>query len=174
MYPRLAYRRPTFRRNTLSTRDWDLREATTPTFSAARLGFTRAEQQLLRQAILGYTDVELARRLEVALPTVKNRWRALYDRLGHIAPELVVEIDGSSNPAVRGQEKRRRLVDYVRPHPEELRPGLWRTRTDRKEARQCETERASPAETRRALAPFGGAPFNLQVAAYNFTLSFAL
>jgi hypothetical protein len=95
-----------------------------------RLGFTRAEQQLLRQAVFGYTDVELARRLQLALPTIKNRWRALYDRLGLIAPELVVEIDCSSG--VRGQEKRRRLIEYVRRHPEELRPGLWRTRPDRK------------------------------------------
>ena len=97
-----------------------------------RLGFTRAEQQMLRQAIFGYTDVELAERLQLALPTIKNRWRALYDRLGQIAPELVAEIDCSSNPAVRGQEKRRRLLDYVRRHPEELRPGLWRTHPDRK------------------------------------------
>ena len=87
-----------------------------------RLGFTRAEQQMLRQAIFGYTDVELAERLQLALPTIKNRWRALYDRLGQIAPELVAEINVSSNPAVRGQEKRRRLLDYVRRHPEELPP----------------------------------------------------
>jgi len=112
----------------------DFGRAVAPAFveTEPRLGFTRAEQLLLRQAILGYTDVELARRLQLALPTVKNRWRALYDRLGRIAPELVVESDASSNPAVRGQEKRRRLVDYVRRHPEELRPGLWRTRADRK------------------------------------------
>jgi hypothetical protein len=87
---------------------------------------------MLRQAILGYTDVELARRLQLALPTVKNRWRALYDRLGRIAPELVHEVDCSSNQAVRGQEKRRRLLEYLRRHPEELRPGLWQTRTVRK------------------------------------------
>jgi hypothetical protein len=97
-----------------------------------RLGFTRAEQQLLRQATFGYTDVELARRLELAVPTIKNRWRAIYDRLGRIAPELFAEIDCSFNAAVRGQEKRRRLLEYVRRHPEELRPGLWRTRSIRR------------------------------------------
>lgn len=112
----------------------DFGRAVAPAFveTPPRLGFTRAEQQLLRQALFGYTDVEIGRRLQLALPTIKNRWRALYDRLGHIAPELVAEINGSCNPAVRGQEKRRRLVEYVRRHPEELRPGLWRTRSNRK------------------------------------------
>jgi DNA-binding CsgD family transcriptional regulator len=99
-----------------------------------RLGFTRAEQRMLRQAVFGYTDVELARRLQLALPTIKNRWRALYDRLGHIAPELVHEIGCSSNQAVRGHEKRRRMLEYVRRHPEELRPGLWQTRPVRKKS----------------------------------------
>jgi hypothetical protein len=108
----------------------DFGRAVAPAFveTPSRLGFTRAEQQLLRQAILGYTDVELADRLELALSTVKNRWRGLYDRLGRIAPELVIDMNSPSNPSVRGQEKRRRLLEYVRRHPEELRPGLWRTR----------------------------------------------
>jgi len=94
-----------------------------------RLDFTRAEQQLLRQAILGYTDHELARRLELALPTIKSRWRALYDRLRDIAPELVNDASASVKVSARGQEKRRWLLEYVRRHPEELRPALWRTRT---------------------------------------------
>ena len=89
-----------------------------------RFDFTRAEQRMLRQAVFGYTDVELARRLGFALPTIKNRWRALYDRLGRIAPDLL----DSASEAVRGPEKRRRLLEYLRRHPEELRPGLWRTR----------------------------------------------
>jgi hypothetical protein len=97
-----------------------------------RLGFTRAEQRMLRQAVFGYTDLELAPRLQLALPTIKNRWRALYDRLGRIAPDLGFDLDPSSE--VRGQEKRRRLLEYLRRHPEELRPGLWRTRPDRKKS----------------------------------------
>jgi len=116
----------------------DFGRAVAPAFldTPPRLGFTRAEQQMLRQAVFGHTDAELARRLRLALPTIKNRWRAVYDRLGRIAPELVAETDCSSNRAVRGQEKRRRLLDYVRRHPEELRPGLWRTRTDRKRQKE--------------------------------------
>jgi DNA-binding CsgD family transcriptional regulator len=105
--------------------------AVAPAFveTSPRLDFTRAEQQLLRQAILGYTDLELARRLKLALPTIKSRWRRIYDRVGDIVPELVVGIASLSNVGTRGQEKRRRLLEYVRRHPEELRPGLWRTRS---------------------------------------------
>jgi hypothetical protein len=112
----------------------DFGRAVAPAFveTPPRLGFSRAEQQLLRQAAFGYTDVELATRLELALSTVKNRWRALYDRLGRVAPELVVDVDSSSEMAVRGQEKRRRLLEYVRRHPEELRPGLWRARPSKR------------------------------------------
>ena len=97
-----------------------------------RLGFTRAEQRMLRQAVFGYTDIELAQRLHLALSTIKNRWRALYERLALVAPDLAPQPNPSFNEAVRGQEKRRRLLEYVRRHPEELRPGLWRTRPDRK------------------------------------------
>ena len=102
-------------------------------YTPPSLGFTRAEQRMLRQAVFGHTDIELARRLQLALPTIKNRWRALYDRLGRIAPDLVVETD-ISNQAVRGQEKRRRLLEYLRRHPEELRPGLWQTRPSQKKS----------------------------------------
>jgi len=100
-----------------------------------RLGFTRAEQRMLRQAVFGYTDIELAQRLHLALSTIKNRWRALYERLALVAPGLAPQPDPSFNEAVRGQEKRRRLLEYVRRHPEELRPGLWRTRLTGRKAR---------------------------------------
>ena len=108
----------------------DFGRAVAPAFLDAppRLGFTRAEQRMLRQAVFGYTDVQLAQRLHLALPTIKNRWRTLYDRLGLVAPELL----DSSSQAIHGQEKRRRLLDYLRRHPEELRPGLWRARPARR------------------------------------------
>jgi DNA-binding CsgD family transcriptional regulator len=109
----------------------DFGRAVAPAFvyTPPSLGFTRAEQRMLHQAVFGYTDVELARRLKLALPTIKNRWRGLYDRLAHIGPDLGIDLSPSSE--VRGQEKRRRLLEYLRRHPEELRPGLWRTRPDR-------------------------------------------
>ncbi len=93
-----------------------------------RLGFTSAEQRMLRQALQGRTDAQLTRCLGLALPTIKSRWRTIYDRVGRIAPEVLPEIDASHAPMTfRKQEKRRQLLEYVRRHPEELRTGLSRT-----------------------------------------------
>jgi len=99
-------------------------------FKPPRLCLTRAEQAMLRQALLGYTDIELAACLHLALPTVKSRWRMLYEHVGGIVPKLVPEVvDARDNHTARGPEKRRRLLEYLRQHPEELRPGLWRPRS---------------------------------------------
>jgi hypothetical protein len=93
-----------------------------------RLSFTTAEQALLSTALPGLTDVELARRLRLALPTVKSRWRAIYDRVGRVAPEILGVVSSDRSGAARGQEKRRVLLEYVRRHPEELRPSGLRHR----------------------------------------------
>lgn len=86
---------------------------------APRLLFTRAERELLQHALLGRTDVELARKLGLALPTIKSRWRDIYHRVGRLAPEVItVEVDRRG--AARGREKRRRLLEHLRRHPEEL------------------------------------------------------
>ena len=91
-------------------------------YTPPRLSFTRAEQKMIGPALLGRTDVELARSLHIALATVKSRWRSIYNRVGRIAPELLPSVDPANVGSVsRGQEKRRRLLDYVRRHPEELR-----------------------------------------------------
>jgi hypothetical protein len=93
-----------------------------------RFGFTPPEQRLLGEALGGQTDAELARGLRVAPSTVKARWRTIYDRVGEVASDLlpVAADDGASGG--RGPEKRRRLLEYLRQHPEELRPSLPRRR----------------------------------------------
>lgn len=91
----------------------------------SRLSLTRAEQALLGRALLGWTDVELARGLGLSLPTIKSRWRAIYDRVGRLAPDVIREAACADNPrSARGQEKRRGLLEYLRRHPEELRAGV--------------------------------------------------
>jgi DNA-binding CsgD family transcriptional regulator len=86
-----------------------------------RLSLTRAEQRMMGLALRGNTDIELARTLRLALPTIKSRWRGIYDRVGRVAPELLTSTHPSSS---RGQEKRRHLLEYVRRHPEELRAAF--------------------------------------------------
>lgn len=94
-----------------------------------RLGFTTGEQRMLRHALVGKTDAQLTQSLGLGLPTIKSRWRGIYDRVGRVAPEVLPEIkaDGGVPVAFRKQEKRRQLLEYVRRHLEELRPGLSRT-----------------------------------------------
>lgn len=92
-----------------------------------RFGFTPGEQRLLRHALTGQTDIELAKTLGVAVSTVKSRWRGIYQRVGRQVPDLVVIEPPAEQPqTARGQEKRRRLLEYLRRHPEELHPGLSR------------------------------------------------
>lgn len=83
--------------------------------------FTLGEQQLLLRALQGDTDEEAAAALHIAVPTVKTRWWAIYDRVQTRTPNLLPNISG--NQATRGGEKRRVLLNYLRQHFEELRPA---------------------------------------------------
>jgi hypothetical protein len=84
-----------------------------------RFGFSAGEQALLTAALDGETDRDLCRALGVALPTVKSRWRKIYERVGMVDPDLFPQRQDANGH--RGDEKRRRLMDYLRHHPKELR-----------------------------------------------------
>jgi len=87
------------------------------------LGFSDREQRLLACAIQGATDEILAGTLETSLPAIKKIWISIYRRVEDNLPGLMPEPTQSDSPAgVRGREKRRRLMAYMREHPEELRP----------------------------------------------------
>jgi hypothetical protein len=92
-----------------------------------QIGFSRAEQLLLLTALRNEagTDQELAAVLAVSTPTVKKMWLSIYCRAAGL-PELASDGGEPGRESVhRGKEKRRRLLAYLRDHPEELRP-LWR------------------------------------------------
>lgn len=87
------------------------------------LGFSRSEQRLLSSALPGATDEYLAEILDTSLPAVKKSWVSIYRRVEDCLPELIASPLPSDIPAIgRGREKRRRLLTYLRAHPEELRP----------------------------------------------------
>jgi hypothetical protein len=86
-----------------------------------RFRFSKAAQELLITALDGETDTALAKALHISLPAVKMRWRAVYAHVESIAPELLPEPIRMAEGG-RGREKRRCIVEYVRSHPEELRP----------------------------------------------------
>ncbi len=88
-----------------------------------RFHFSRAEQRLLRWALSGETSEELAESLSVSRWTVKKRWHAIYKRVGDVDPHLLpCSLAEGADVHGRGAERRRRLLGYLRQHPEELRP----------------------------------------------------
>lgn len=87
-------------------------------YTPPRLFLSDAEQALLRAALDGQRDQELARLLEVSIAAIKKRWLSIY---GKAAPVLGTGRESSSGDH-RGPEKKRRVLAYIRAHPEELRP----------------------------------------------------
>ena len=87
------------------------------------LGFNRSEQRLLSSALPGATDEELAEMLGSSLHAIKKLWISIYQRVEDHLSELIPNQQQLELPANgRGKEKRRRLLAYLREHPEELRP----------------------------------------------------
>jgi hypothetical protein len=91
-------------------------------YTPPRFYFPRGAQEMLSRALDGETDAALAESLHVSLATVKMRWRAIYDRVEQIEPGLFPELAERQGESSRGREKRRHILEYVRDHPEELRP----------------------------------------------------
>ncbi len=105
--------------------------------------FRGAEQRLLRRALFDEPDELIALLLGVSPHTLKKLWRSIYERVEDRFPTLLAdapvmsatpgrprqarpEAAGEATPVgaegVRGPEKRRTLMRYLRQHPEEIRP----------------------------------------------------
>lgn len=91
-------------------------------YKPPRFGFSPSEQRLLDAALAGEsgTDEELTEVLGVSLPTIKKMWLSVYRRVADRQPETIRD-SARIEVAERGKEKRRRLLSYLREHPEELR-----------------------------------------------------
>lgn len=94
--------------------------------SAPRLRFSPAEQRVLLRALVLESDALIAEQLHLSPNTLKKIWRSIYDRAGSVDRSLT-DPDARSpatvaETAVRGRERRRRLIEYLRLHMEELRP----------------------------------------------------
>ncbi len=100
-------------------------------FDPPRFGFSAIEQQMLRLALDGHTDVAIAGLTNLSLTTAKKHFRAIYDKVAMASPILESETAPlpSANGA-RGVEVRRHLLNYIREHPEELRPYARSGRTE--------------------------------------------
>jgi len=85
------------------------------------LGFSPGEKDLLMQAVLGYSDAEIALELSLSVDTIKKRWRNIFERVSE-HPELRIFQSVETDAAKRGPEKRGALLKYLYAHLEELRP----------------------------------------------------
>jgi hypothetical protein len=89
----------------------------------AQIGLSSSEQRMLRLAFDGGTDEELCTRLHISLTAVKKYWRSIYDRTAEALPHLFADRPRQCiSIRERGKERRRRILAYLRGHPEELRP----------------------------------------------------
>jgi DNA-binding CsgD family transcriptional regulator len=96
------------------------------TYLPPRFRFTAGEQRMLLRAIDGLTDEEIAGTLAVSRDAVKQTWRSIYDHVIQVMPDLVDRGQAAGGEGARGQEKRRRIVAYVRDNAQELRPHYLR------------------------------------------------
>lgn len=86
-----------------------------------RAGFSPAEQRVLLRALLNNSDTEVAEQLGLSADAVKKTWRRIYERVSRQLPFLTAD-DGEPRAAGRSSEKRRYPLEYLRMHPEEIRP----------------------------------------------------
>ena len=97
-------------------------------FQPPRFGFTPEQQKMLRlcHRLPESSDEALAQALGEPPATVKNWWRAIYGRMMDADPDLLPIRESGA----RGLEKKRRVLQYLREHPEELRPYQPRRRKE--------------------------------------------
>jgi hypothetical protein len=97
-------------------------------YTQPRFFFSLGEQRVLARAVLDESDEEIARELELSLAAVKKVWRRAYERVDNQDPSLLTA-DPNGTGSMRGKEKRRNLIRYLRYHLEELRPTIRPRRT---------------------------------------------
>ena len=93
---------------------------------APQMQLTPAQQSVAFLALQGDTDQRIAVRLQVSTDAVKKAWRAIIAEACQSIPSLQVEpqerVVDSGEAAVRGMERRRIVIEFLRQHLEELRP----------------------------------------------------
>ncbi len=90
---------------------------------APHFGFSAGEQDMLARALTGETDERLAKSLGLSPWTIKKRWQAVYLKVAKADASILEEGAAREKSAGdRSLQKRRYLMEYLRHHPEELRP----------------------------------------------------
>jgi len=83
--------------------------------------FTPVQQRVIRFALHGDSDADIAQRLRVSQDAVKQTWRSIYQRVSLDDGRLLID-QSSGGGTLTNHRRRNILLDYLRTHPEELRP----------------------------------------------------
>jgi hypothetical protein len=84
------------------------------------LDFTPCQKRLLIAALRGAESAELADSLCRTPAAIKRTWTGIFEKCFRHNPSLLPATEGS----LRGQQKRYKVMAYIREHPEEIRPFL--------------------------------------------------
>jgi hypothetical protein len=88
-----------------------------------KLGLSLSQQKLILRALKGGTDRALSEELGISLTGVKRSWASIYERAApHVEGLRSRDEYAAEEPASRGSEQRRFVIEYVRAHMEEVRP----------------------------------------------------
>ena len=93
---------------------------------AGRFHFSPGEKDVLQRALPGETDEDIADSLELSLWTVKKRWQEIYAKVEELDPFLLSRDREKNSGANKRRPCKRRpdLMEYLRCHPEEIRPSF--------------------------------------------------
>jgi hypothetical protein len=86
--------------------------------TAPILDFTPSQKQLLAAALRGAENAELADNLCRTTAAIKRTWTGIFEKCVRHYPALLPTTEGP----LRGQQKRHKVMIYIRAHPEEIRP----------------------------------------------------
>jgi hypothetical protein len=82
------------------------------------LNFSPSQKRLLLAALRGAENTELARCLCRTPAAIKRTWAGIFEKCVQHHPSLLPLTESS----LRGQQKRHKVMAYIREHPEEIRP----------------------------------------------------
>src|ERR1700723_1743676 len=86
--------------------------------NAPILDFTPSQKKLLAAALRGAENAELADNLCRTTAAIKRTWTGIFEKCVRHYPALLPTTEGP----LRGQQKRHKVMAYIRSHPEEVRP----------------------------------------------------
>ncbi|SRR5579871_140040 len=84
--------------------------------------FRPGQQAVLEDALEGATDEEIAASRRLSIWSVKKRWKTIYEKVSTVDPELLGSNHHGLSEDRGAKQKRRHLLNYLKDHPEELRP----------------------------------------------------